>query len=224
MKQRMSARAFMILAVPLLIAAAALSLSQGYVTVSIADLGQALLAGMGWGIPLPDDEQTAILSIRLPRILIAVFGGAALAVAGTIMQAVFRNPLASPEILGTAQGSALGATVAIALGWVSVSMYWMPVSAVVGALVVTGVVYGIAGGSRGLSVASLLLAGIAMNTLVGALIALAISRLSYDDWGQGSQILFWLMGDLDSTRTTDALIVGGAMVAGIGCLAPFLRE
>ena len=136
MKRRMSARMFMILAVPLLLAAVVLSLSQGHVTVPALDLGRAFAGGLGWGPPLPEDQQTTIVSIRLPRILIAVFGGANLAVAGVIMQGVFRNPLASPEILGTAQGSALGATVAIALGWVSMSMYWMPISAVAGALVV----------------------------------------------------------------------------------------
>lgn len=215
---------FLVIVVPLVVAVVGLSLSQGYITVSFADLGRALAASLGWGEPLSEAQQTTIIAIRLPRILIAVFGGAALAVAGTIMQAVFRNPLASPEILGTAQGSALGATVAIALGWASVSTFWMPVSAVVGALIVTGLVYGIAGGTKGFSVASLLLAGIAVNTLVGALIALAISRLSYDDWGQGSQILFWLMGNLDSTRAADAAVVGVAMVVGIACVVPFLRE
>ena len=104
---------FLAIVVPLVVALVGLSLSQGYITVSFADLGRALAASLGWGEPLAEDQQTTIIAIRLPRILIAVFGGAALAVAGTIMQAVFRNPLASPEILGTAQGSALGATVAM---------------------------------------------------------------------------------------------------------------
>lgn len=224
MKRRMSMGIFLSIVGSLTLVVAGLSLSQGLVMVSFGEVLRALAAEVGWGEPLPYDQQTAVTSLRLPRVAIALFGGAALAVAGTIMQAVFRNPLASPEILGTAQGSALGATVAIALGWASASTFLMPASAVVGALVVTGVVYGIAGGARGLSVTSLLLAGIAMNTLIGALIALAISRLSYDDWGQGSQILFWLMGDLNTTRSTEAMIVGAAMVLGIGAVVPFLRE
>lgn len=224
MNRRMPTTLFLLIAGALTLTVAMLSLSQGYVEVSFGDLARALGAGLGWGEPLAADQQATVTSIRLPRILIALFGGASLAVAGTIMQAVFRNPLASPEILGTAQGSALGATIAIALGLASASTFWVPVSAVIGALLVTGVVYGIAGGTKGFSVASLLLAGIAMNTLVGAFIALAISRLSYDDWGQGSQILFWLMGNLDSTRATDAWAVGGATVVGLVAVLPFLRE
>ncbi|MCA8957844.1 MAG: iron ABC transporter permease, partial [Planctomycetes bacterium] len=149
---------------------------------------------------------------------------AALAIAGTLMQAVFRNPLASPEILGTAQGSALGATVAIVLGLNSHWAPMLPICAIVGALAVTAVVYGIAGGTRGFSVGSLLLAGIAMNTLVGALISFAISSLTYDDWGQGSRILFWLMGDFDKTTAQAVVTVGVVLVVVAGCLLPFLRD
>jgi iron complex transport system permease protein len=196
---------------------------QGYQDLSLAQVLRVLFDGLGWRDSAPVGITADLVGARVPRILLAVFGGGALAIAGTVMQAVFRNPLASPEILGTANGAALGATAAIALGWVAAATLALPLSAMAGALVVTIAVYGIAGGSRGFSVSSLLLAGIAMNTLVGALIAVAISNMS-DDWGQATQILFWLMGNLDSTSLTDACVVGGALLVFGSGLLPFLRE
>jgi iron complex transport system permease protein len=224
MTRRLSAKAFLAIVVPATLAVAVLALLQGYRELTTGQILQALAASVGLAEPLHPDDQTIVLTIRLPRILIALFGGAALAIAGTIMQAVFRNPLASPEILGTSQGAALGATVAIGLGWAADTAFAQPACAVVGALAVTALVYYIAGGTRGLSVGSLLLAGIAMNTLVGALIAFAISYLSYDSWGQGSQILFWLMGSFDKTMGVDAVAVAVSLLLFSLALLPFLRD
>lgn len=224
MTKRLRARTFLLIGLPLTLGVAWLSMVQGYAEISAMDVLKAIAAELGLADPLQSADQTTVVTIRLPRVLIAFFGGAALAIAGTIMQAVFRNPLASPEVLGTAQGSALGATLAIGWGWTSVSFLASPATAVVGAIAVTAVVYFIAGGSRGFSITSLLLAGIAMNTLVGALIAFRIASLSYDDWGQGSTILFWLMGNFDKTQGGDAIVVAIGLGAFSFVLLPFLRD
>lgn len=190
----------------------------------VGDVLQALGAICGLCDPIEATDQLIVEVLRVPRVLIAVFAGAALAIAGTVMQAVFRNPLASPEILGTAQGAALGATIAIANGWILAGVFAMPSSAIVGALLVTVLVYFIAGGPRGFSVSSLLLAGVAMNTLVGGLIAFYISKLSGDQWGQGSQILYWLMGDFEKATGADAVSVGVGLAVFAVVLIPFLRD
>lgn len=192
--------------------------------LSLGEVWQAVWASMGIGEEIEPLAQQAITRIRLPRICMAVLGGANLAIAGTIMQAVFRNPLASPEILGTTQGAALGTTAAVWFGWAGVWQQAVPLSAFAGAVVVTVVVYGLAGGARGLTVGSLLLAGIAMNTLVGALVSFAVLKSSDELWQQGSSILFWLMGNFDKTMPEDLWVVGGGLLLfGVGLL-PFLRD
>jgi iron complex transport system permease protein len=223
-RRRLSTWWFLIVGIPVTVVMALLSLTDGHAELTIAQIVQALAAELGWAESLESNLQAIVVELRTPRILIAVVAGSALAIAGTVMQAVFRNSLASPEILGTAQGAALGATVAIALGWAASSSFAVPGCAVVGAIVVTAVVYFIAGGTRGFSVSSLLLAGIAMNTLVGALIAFSISKLSGDQWDQGSQILYWLMGNFEKTTGSDVTAVAlGLLVFGT-LLVPFLRD
>ena len=224
MTKRLSARMFLLIGIPLTLAIALISIVQGRADLSIAQVVQALAAELNLAEPLDPHHQAIVVVIRLPRVLIALVAGSALSIAGSIMQAVFRNPLASPEILGTAQGSALGATVAIALGWTATSSLVLPASAILGAVLVTVVVYFVAGGTRGFSVASLLLAGIAMNTLVGALIAFAISKLSGDKWDQGSQILYWLMGNFEKTTGPDVIAVAIGLGAFSLILLPFMRD
>lgn len=227
MSRRMSAPAFLSIAVPLTLGVAFLSMllsPQGVEPIAVSEVLQALGAEIGVSDPVHEDVRSMVIRVRLPRVLIAFLAGCALAMAGTIMQALFRNPLASPEILGTAQGSALGATIAIVTGLNAVSVLWLPTLAIAGAIAVTALVYVIAGGTRGFSISSLLLAGIAMNTLVGALIAFVISNLSYDDWGQGSQILFWLMGNFDKIKLEEALVVSLGLLAFALPAVLFLRD
>ena len=94
----------------------------------------------------PDAADCFVLgTIRAPRVLVAIFGGGALALAGTVMQATFRNPLASPDIIGTAAGAAFGGALAIVFGWADLGVVFTPLLALLGAVGVTSLVFVLAG-------------------------------------------------------------------------------
>jgi iron complex transport system permease protein len=222
MTKRIAPALFLAVAVPVTLAASALALMQGPAGLGVGDV----LRGLVWAVGLHGgDPQNAwiVVEIRLPRVLVALLAGASLAIAGAIMQAVFRNPLASPEIMGTSAGAALGAVLAIAGGLAATSSLATPAAAFAGAGVVSVLVYLAAAGPGGLSVTGLLLAGIAMNTLVGALTAFVIALFSRHAEITGP-VLFWLMGGLETQTMQNAAIVGGGVVVfGLGAL-PFVRD
>ncbi len=112
--------------------------------------------------------EAIIWNVRLPRVAAAGLVGLALGVGGAAMQALFKNPLASPDLIGVSTGGALGAVAAIFLGWSVASPWLMPLAAFVGALAVGVVVYGLATRSGRTDVATLLLAGVACSSLGGA--------------------------------------------------------
>ena len=145
-----------------------------------------------------DEEYRDIwLNIRLPRVLLAVLVGAALATAGVIMQGLFRNPMADPGLLGVSSGSALMVGVAIVLPFsfpVVLVLYEQMVFAIAGSLVVCTIIFLITQRHRDGSMMQLLLAGIAINALCGA----AIGILSYiGDEQQLRQLTLWMMGRVE---------------------------
>lgn len=89
----------------------------------------------------PPMEQVIVMKLRLPRVIIAVLIGAALAVAGAILQGVIRNPLASPDVIGMTEGASLGAVLFIFLFTGTVSIHWLPLFAILGAFLITGLLY-----------------------------------------------------------------------------------
>lgn len=149
-----------------------------------------------WAGLIRTDELAAaiIWQIRMPRLIVAVFVGGSLASSGLVMQAYFRNSLASPGLLGVSSGGTAGAVVAIGLGIAGASIFVMPAFAIVGALTATGAVLMLA--RRGASTERLLLAGIALNALLAAVTSFVLSQsiLSYE---RNAQILFWLLGGLE---------------------------
>ena len=145
-----------------------------------------------------DEEYRDIwLNIRLPRVLLAVLVGAALATAGVIMQGLFRNPMADPGLLGVSSGSALMVGVAIVLPFsfpVVLVLYEQMVFAIAGSLVVCTIIFLITQRHRDGSMMQLLLAGIAINALCGA----AIGILSYiGDEQQLRQLTLWMMARVE---------------------------
>lgn len=139
----------------------------------------------------PDDTlwRNVLWDIRLPRVVLAVVAGAALAIAGAAMQALFRNPLAEPGLVGISAGGALGAVAAIVLttgGFIITAP-----AAFVGSLFTTAAAYVV--GRRVPGVAGLLLAGIAINTVAGSLIGL-LTYIASDT--QLRDLTFWSMGSL----------------------------
>jgi len=142
--------------------------------------------------------------IRLPRVLAAFFVGASLAVAGAAMQALFRNPMADPYILGTSSGGALGASLAI----VFLGGFFVPIFAWIGAVVAILIVWSIAGRKGVISVETLLLTGIAVSFFFSALVSFLIAVA-----GQNvHQILFWLMGGFWNASSTDAMLAAALLI------------
>jgi iron complex transport system permease protein len=162
---------------------------------------------------------TVLYQIRLPRLLVAMFVGAALSASGLVMQAYFRNSLASPGLLGVSSGGAAGAVLVIGAGWASASLFVLPVAAVLGALVATGAVLILA--HHGASTERLLLAGVALNALLGAVTSYVLSSftLTYE---RNAQILFWLMGGLEDRTWEHVAMCGPILILGL-VLAPLGR-
>ncbi|HLO65893.1 MAG TPA: iron ABC transporter permease [Holophaga sp.] len=202
---------------------AALALLLGAAMLASLALGDAYLAPrqvldalLGRG---GDLERTIVWDLRLPRTLVGAAVGAGLAASGVVMQAFFRNPLASPGLLGVSAGGALGAVAVLALG-TSASLLALPAAAILGAFLATGAVMLMA--RRGASPEHLLLTGVALNAFFGAGTSFLLS-LSAGKFQVSGQILFWLMGGIEN-RTWEHVAIG---VPGIllGCvlLLPLAR-
>jgi iron complex transport system permease protein len=184
--------------------------------VDLASALQACLSLLGLADPLPGVHQT-ILELRLWRTLTTAGVGAALALSGALVQGLFRNGLAAPSVLGVTGGASLGATLAIlvlggsgpALMGVADSgaaTLLVPVFGFVGALAAVALVAALAAPGGRLSVPTLLLMGIAVNTCIAGLLSL-ISSLMLDDWEVSRAILSWTFGTLDDRTGYHALTV-----------------
>lgn len=170
-------------------------LLSGAVEQSLRDVLYALWAA-ATGRELSDPALAVITIIRLPRLLTAAIVGAALALSGAAMQGLFRNPLADPGLIGVSSGAALGAVLVIVLGaWLPLSAGAMalPMGASLGGLLATAVVYRLGKGGGQTDVATLLLAGIAVNAIAGAGTGL-LTYFAND--AQLRTLTFWLMGSL----------------------------
>ena len=147
--------------------------------------------------PVDETAEAIVWKIRLPRIALGVVVGFALASAGTVMQGFFRNPMADPSIVGVSSGAAVGAVATIAL---SVSLpFGIQGAAFAGALVAAFAVYLVATEDRRTPVATLLLAGVAVQTFLGAVVSYLLLRAGESV----EQALYWLMGRLHTATWAD---------------------
>ena len=149
--------------------------------------------------------ETIVWSIRLPRVLLAGLVGAALALAGATYQGLFRNPLADPYLIGVAQGAALGAVIGfmIPIGGAGTGIGMVPLLAFVGALLSVTVVYMFARVGKVVPVTTLILAGVALGALLGAIVAYLALRSSQMLHG----IMFWLSGSFSLSEWSEVKIV-----------------
>ncbi len=152
--------------------------------------------------------------IRVPRVIVAACVGAALSAAGVIMQALLRNPLAEPGLVGAGSGAVLGAVIAFVAGWSGHSVVLLPIAAIVGALLALILVYGVATRGGITPVATLLLAGIAVGSLLTAVSSLLLS-LNIVDWQVGQEIVFWMMGGLDARTWTHVWLCAPFVLLGL---------
>ncbi len=180
------------------------------------DLGRAL-SGQG------ADDAAILFRIRLPRALMAVIVGGALAAAGTVLQALLRNPLAEPHLLGVSGGAAFGGVVALVVGGARgmLPAFLVPVGSFAGALATMLLVYRLGTVHGRLQPYTFLLAGVVCNAFTGALI-MALNALA--DVFQAQGVLFWLMGSLS---TQNYWLVGASglyLVGGVLWLMRHTRE
>lgn len=185
----------------LLCGAIVFSAAHGPANIRYEDAARLLLRGLGFNVSinLPANEiasdMVIINSIRLPRILIGALVGAALAVSGVTMQGVFRNPLADPGLLGVGSGAGFGAVLAITTGIASLSLWTLPAAAFAGALGTIFLIYALSMVRGRSDTTSLVLSGMALSVLLGALTSIAIIFTKSDY--AGLQALGWLFGRLD---------------------------
>lgn len=174
-----------------------LSVSLGAVDLNPVDVFTALLQRLGGG---PEDRLLRVdaiaWQIRLPRALSALFAGAALAVSGAAVQGVFRNPMASPDVLGISAGSSFGAVLAITTGLMRAGSLVLPLAAFVGALGAAAFVY-LIGSNRGRSsLLFVILAGLAVSSLLNGMVS---ALLLFSERYEIAQFLFWTMGGLEAS-------------------------
>jgi len=197
--------------VGVLLLASGLALMLGSAPLGASEVAAALL-----GRDASELASTVVLGLRLPRLLLAALAGASLAVAGVAFQALTRNPLADPAVLGVAGGAALGAVVGQIVGLEGTWLAALGLSAIsfAGALVAATAVYLIASADGRLPIQTLLLAGVITGLFFSAAITLIMSLV---DVARLGGILHWLMGSLGALgyRPVAVMAVGGAIGVGV---------
>ena len=159
-------------------------------------------------------DATILFAARLPRVTLAALAGASLAVVGVAFQALLRNPLADPYVLGVSGGAAAGATLAIVAGASAATLLGaalVPVAALAGGLVATFLVYGIARAGGEVSGTTIVLAGVIVNAIATAVITFIKTLVSA---AKAQELLFWLMGFLDVPSTRQLVITALWALAG----------
>ncbi|WP_298493641.1 iron ABC transporter permease [uncultured Maritimibacter sp.] len=187
----------------------------------------AFLKAMLAGDAVDLRTKVVILDIRLPRLALGLLVGASLAVSGVVMQGLFRNPLADPGLVGVSAGAGLGAIVAIVLGGLlppalaaAMGYALVPIAAFAGSWLSVIVLYALATRGGQTSVATMLLAGIALAALVGAVSGTLIYMA---DDAQLRTLTFWSMGSLGGATWGKVAAAAPLMLAGL-IAAPFLAR
>lgn len=179
---------------------------------AIASLGQ-------FSCGLTADQYAILLEIRLPRIFLAAAVGGSLAAAGASYQALLRNPLAEPYLLGVSNGAAVGTM--IALVFFSASEWSRPLMAFTGALAATYVVYRLAHGRAGASPERLILAGVIVTTFLSSVIVFVTTLM---DATRIRSFTFWLLGDLSGATTSLLVLAIVVAIVGTAVLAANARS
>ncbi len=200
----------------LLLIAALFSLNCGQIRVPLINV--LAIISQRLGLTLLDNtaftnEQMAVVwFIRMPRLLVGLLVGAALGVAGAVMQGVFSNPLADPGLIGVSSGAAAGAVLCIALNLQAVSMYNLPAFALCGSILAVCLTVFLAMRNGKIPVMTLLLAGVAVGLFLGALTS---GVLTFVQGQKLQEYLFWSVGGLDYRRWEHVQLAVGPIGLGI---------
>ncbi|MDN5351631.1 MAG: cobalamin transport system permease protein [Clostridiales bacterium] len=182
-----------------LAAFALFSVTQGSVKIPLRDVAKIVFSALG-GDALADIKPThafIVLQVRLPRIFLAAMVGGVLAVIGAAFQAIFRNPMADPYVMGVSSGAAFGATIGTILGWSAsfIGFSGISILAFAGALSTVAIVYQLARVGTRVSATGILLAGIVMNALLSS----AISLMMLLNHSKIDKIVTWTMGSFNAS-------------------------
>jgi iron complex transport system permease protein len=193
----------------------ALGVAVGPSGLALAEVWDALAGRTGGA------AADIVLAVRLPRVGLAAAVGAALAVAGVVFQALLRNPLADPYVLGVSGGAALGGIAVLTLGSaVGLGYAAVPPAAFAGALGALLLLLAVAGPAGRLAPTSLLLIGVVFNAFASAAIVFLASLAGL---AEGAQVFLWLIGSLADARPALVASVSLCVVAGLLAVAPFGR-
>jgi len=197
-----------------LIVTVVVSLGTGQYPLSPAEVVGVLLRAFGIDTGWAPDAATAdgvVLGIRLPRIVLGLLVGAALAVSGVLMQAIFGNPLADAGVVGVSSGAALGAAASLTFGIAAFGMWTTPAWAFVGGLAAVMTVYLVSRSGGRTEVVTLLLTGIAVNAIAGAGLAF---MTFLGTTSTREQIVFWQLGSLNGALWQNIVIVFPLVMVG----------
>jgi len=170
-----------------------------------------------------DPAFTIVWLLRMPRTVMAALVGGALGVAGAQMQGLFQNPLASPDIIGVSAGGALGGVITLATGLATRSLFYLPIFSFAGALLALMIVYAIATRRARTAAATLLLGGVAINALIGAITSFLIT-VTWVRYEVSQQIIFWLMGGLANRTWAHVWMAVPGIGAGLVLAFAYARD
>lgn len=202
------------LLVVLILACAALAILAGRYGVSPRQMVGAISARMGGGIYPDRKADSVVFNLRLPRITVAVLIGSGMAVSGAAFQSLFSNPLATPDTLGVASGTCVGAVVALLLGW---GMSGVQLTALVAGLVTVAITTAVARRrDGGTDVVTLVLAGVIVSAMADAV--LSMLKLTADPTSKLPEITYWLMGSLAGASWSQIALAAPFIVIGSGVI------
>jgi iron complex transport system permease protein len=201
----------LLIAVAFLLTGLLLAFVVGRYPVSLADVLHVVAAKLaGRAADVPPAVESVIWQVRGPRVIAAALVGAALAVAGTAFQGLFRNPLVSPDILGASSGAALGAVLGI---YFALGVFAIQALAFVGGLIAVAAVYAIGSAVRARDpILVLVLTGVVIGALLGAGVGLV--KYLADPYNQLPAMTFWLLGSLAAVAPSDLLPLFGPVTLG----------
>jgi len=201
----------LIIALGLFAVGVLVAFTVGRYPVTLAEFIEVLVSRLGGrDATVSPAVENVVLLVRGPRVIAAALVGAALAVAGTAFQGIFRNPLVSPDILGTSSGAALGAVLGI---YFSLGVIGIEALAFAGGLVAVAAVYVIGSLLRSRDpILVLVLTGVVVGALLGAGVGLV--KYLADPYNQLPAMTFWLLGSLAATTVSDLVPLAGAVAVG----------
>ena len=208
-----------------LLSVACVSLIFGQIQIPLGNTIAILCKQFGFTNLVVSDftqEQEGILwHIRMPRTLVGLLVGAALGTAGAVMQGIFSNPLADPGIIGVSSGAATGAVIAIALGFSTQGMFYMPLFAFIGAISAVTITVFLSMRQGKIPVMTLLLAGVVVGMLLGALTSAVLTFMNEQKL---QQYLFWTVGGLDYRRWEHVYLAIGPISIGLTIMLLMARH